>query len=410
MARKKKIDENSGNILFGTHPKRHFRFMKTLDMYILREFMIVYICLNLAFCTLFFISNLVNRLGDFGPYATTWDMVYFFILMQPGQIKLVLPLALLLACMYALAKLGIHNEITAMRACGISLIRLGLPIYIIGLMVSGFNFWFNESLVPNCNMKAEEVIKLTANPHYYQIKMRMTIYRSPNFKRTWLIQNFNKTFLKQTNVQLKVYDDKGNLEDELYANRSEYQPKEGWKFFGVTLVKYQTIKLVDAYNKKTLGKIQKLTIPTTEKFKVFDKQNKEFKILGDIIETPNDMLMAQKDPDQITSADIMRKLEMSKHLPAATKNSLLTELYTRFAFPWVCVLAVFLGVPMAGSNERKGVMISVVTAILVVVAYQVISQIFQILGNRGTVPPLVGGIAPTVALAIYVWYNLRKHK
>ncbi|MCP4178013.1 MAG: YjgP/YjgQ family permease [bacterium] len=410
MARKQKRDKNSGEILFGTHPKRQFRFMKTLDMYILREFMIVYICLNLAFCILFLISDLVNKLGDFGPYTTTWDIIYYFILRQPGDIKFVLPIALLLACMYAMAKLGMHNEITAMRACGISIIRLGVPIYIIGLIVSGFNFWFNESLVPNCNRKAAELIKLTANPHYWQIKMRMTIYRSPDYKRTWLIQSFNQTFMKQSGVQLKVYDNKGNLQDELYAKNSEYVPKTGWKFFNVTLVKYQTIKLVDAYSKETLGKVQVLTIPTTQKFKVFGPKNKEFKLLGDIVETPTDMILAQKDPGEITSADIMRKLDMSEHLPAATKNSLLTELYTRFAFPWVCVLAVLLGVPMAGSNERKGVMLSVVAAILVVVAYQVISQIFQILGTRGAVPPIVGGLAPTIALALYVFYNLRKHK
>ena len=379
-------------------------------MYILKEFMIVYICLNLAFSILFFINNLINSLGDFGPYTTTWDYIYFFLLKQPEDIKFVLPIALLLACMYALAKLGMHNEITAMRACGISIIRLGVPIYIIGLIVSGLNFWFNESLVPNSTMKAERLIKYTSNRHYWQIKMRMTSYPSPDYKRRWLIQSWGKNFETQSGVQLKVYDNNGKLQDEVYAAHSEYQPKIGWTFFDGTLVKYQTTKLVDAYSKKNLGKIESLTIPTSHPFKVFGPKDKDYKLLGDIVETPTDMIIAQRDPNEITSNQIMRKLEMSKHLPAATKDSLLTELYTRFAFPWVCILAVLLAVPMAGSSERKGVMLSVVSAILVIVVYQVLSQIFQVMGNRGLLPPIVGGTAPTIALAVYVIYNLRKHK
>ena len=78
----------------------------------------------------------------------------------------------------------------------------------------------------------------------------------------------------------------------------------------------------------------------------------------------------------------------------------MTVFYYRLAFPWACFLAVFLGIPLATKNERTGSLLAIITAVVVIVAYIVIAQIFQVLGKSGFVNPVVAGLAPTAAFII----------
>jgi lipopolysaccharide export LptBFGC system permease protein LptF len=69
-----------------------------------------------------------------------------------------------------------------------------------------------------------------------------------------------------------------------------------------------------------------------------------------------------------------------------------------------------LGIPLATKNERSGIMLSIVVAIAVIVAYIIISQLMLILGKQGLLLPIVAGLFPTVAFLVYGWYTvIRNH-
>ena len=125
-----------------------------------------------------------------------------------------------------MAKMGMTNEITAMRSSGISLTRCWLSMYLIGFIVTGINFWFNESLVPNCNMKAEILLKSINYPDYFKKMTKMLMYRSPDNLRTWIVKEFeNENELK--NIQIKKINHQGNLVLEFYADKGTWYPNEG---------------------------------------------------------------------------------------------------------------------------------------------------------------------------------------
>ena len=396
--------------IFETKVSRKFTFLPVIDFYILKEFLIIYACCMMAFCMLFLIGDLINNLGDFlSPEATVWGAVKYFILKQPGDVLFVLPLSLMLACLYTMAKMGMNNEITAMRASGISLVRCGASIYVIALMVTGVNYWFNESLVPKCNMEAQIIVKSIGNPDYFRKLTSMLMYRSPDNERTWLVKSFGN-MNDLNDVNLKKYDPKAGLQLELYAPKATYSEKDGWKFFDATIVKYKDITLTDDTNKQKNDTKQTFIVPVTTKVAVLDKNNPDFKLLGNFVEDPEDIINTIKDPNEITTSDILRRLALSKELDPLSKNTLMTELATRFSFPWVCLLSVMVAVPIAGKNLRKGIMVSVISAVSVIIVYLTISQLFQILGNRGIIPPYIAGTLPTIGLAIYAWKFLNKNK
>ncbi len=390
--------------------KRQFRTMPTLDLYIFREFLIIYICLTFAFCLLFLVSDLINGLGDFMDTKSSWlTIAYYFLLKQPGDMKMVLPVSLLLSTIYTMARFGMNNEITAMRASGVSLLRCGVSLYIVGLIVTGVNFWFNVSFEPNCQRQATIVKATASNPNYIKYMTRMLVYRTPNGERTWLIQNFVSEN-KQTGIQLKKYNKKGDLILELYAKKSLYSPSKGWEFFDGNIVEYKNISLIDDYNTSTLGDKQTILAPISKNFNTFNSKDKEYAQLGHIFETPQDFFNVTRELNEWPSADIQSVLDRAEGLSKTTRNYYKTILYTRWSFPWVCLLCVFLAIPLAASNERKGIMVSVASAVAIVIAYQIVSQILTVLGQKNYLPAIVAGPAPTIVLLLYVIYIMRKYR
>src|SRR6185436_7277234 len=112
--------------------------MRLLDRYLLREFLTPF-----GYCLcgilLFWISfDLYSELSEFQrDRLHALDVVEYYLVLLPEMLVFpLLPVVLLLALLYALTNHARYNELTAMRAAGISLWRLSLPYGAIGLLLS----------------------------------------------------------------------------------------------------------------------------------------------------------------------------------------------------------------------------------------------------------------------------------
>jgi len=367
--------------------KRTFWFLPTLDFYVLREFMIPFSILLFAFTFLFLIGDIFNDLSDFLDCKASFKLTAsYFIAKMPGNIRFVLPISVLLACMYTLANFGRNKEITAMRSSGLSLIRCGFAIFCVGFAVMLVNFWFNEQLVPYTEQEAVLIREKMLDPKYEETLYNMLQYRSADKLRDWLFQNFDRNGI-QHNVILKKYRFSGSkekiLEWDLRAERAKFDPQTGWHFYQVVRTPYhRTLRLPG-----NPEKLKELVIPAKE-----------------IPEQPKDIVNAVKPPDELPSWVIFNLLHDNASMVPSLRNVYKTVLYYRLAFPTVCFLCVFLGLPLAAKNERAGIFLSIITAVGIIVVYQVMTEIFLVLGKQGFVPPIVGGLTPTLAFIFYSWF------
>ncbi len=367
--------------------KRTFFMLPTLDMYVLREFMIPFSILLFAFTFLFLIGDIFNDLSDFLEYKAPFSVTArYFMVKMPGNIRFVLPISVLLACMYTLANFGRNKEITAMRSSGLSLIRCGLAIFGVGFVVMLVNFWFNEQLVPHTEQEAALIREKIRNPRYEETMYTMLQYRSADKLRDWLFQNFDQNGI-QHHVILKKYfynDMKEKvLEWDIRASEARYDNKTGWHFYNVTRTPYH----------------RQLRLPgNPEKIKELVISAKE------IPEFPEDIVNAVKPPEDLPSWVIYNMLRENASMVPALRGMYKTILYYRLAFPTVCFLCVFLGLPLAAKNERAGIFLSIITAVGVIVAYQLLTEIFLVLGKQGIVPPFIGGLTPTLVFVFYSWF------
>ncbi|MDD2479248.1 MAG: LptF/LptG family permease [Victivallaceae bacterium] len=370
--------------------KRKWFFLPTLDFYIFSEFMVYSCILMLVFIVLFLLGDVFNDLSDFldskVPMART---IQYFILKLPGNIRFVLPISMLLSCMWTMAMFGKHMEVTAMRASGLSLMRCGCPIFIVGLFVTGLNFWFNEMLIPYTEREAV-ILKVAATKSKEESLsfQKMLTYRSPDKKRTWLFKYFDVDG-KQNQATLKSFRSDGSLEWDIMADSSEFDSKKGWVFHNVTKTPYST----DGLMPKASSKLNEMTYTREE-----------------ITETPTDILNAVKDEDELPIWVIWDVLRKTKNMAPRCRAIFESVLWYRLAYPWSCFLAVFLGIPLATKNERSGIMAAVISSIVIIVVYYVVSMGFLMLGKQGVLPPFVAGMLPTLGFIIFGWYNVVRNR
>src|SRR5215471_7898348 len=135
--------------------------MRLLDRYLLRELMIpLFYCLS-GFLLLWVVADLINELGTLQEHKLkAGDIALYYLVQTPGFLVLGLPIALLLALLYALTNHARHNELTAIRAAGVSLWRLALPYFAVGFFASLALLALNETFVPGSAVRAEQIKNL----------------------------------------------------------------------------------------------------------------------------------------------------------------------------------------------------------------------------------------------------------
>jgi LPS export ABC transporter permease LptG len=372
-----------------TFPRRK-GLLPTLDAYVFREFMIYLSILLFVFITLFVLGDVFNDLSDFLENdASLRQIISYLLLKLPGNIRFILPITVLLACMWTMATFGKHMEVTAMRSSGLSLFRCGGSIFFVGLIVTGVNIWFNEALVPYTEREAE-VMKFYATKQGGNLPdaQKMLTFRSYDKHRTWLFRKFNLS-KDQEDVVLKRYRGDKSLDWEITAKIASYSDKSGWTFYKGSFTPYSRDGLMPK---------------STEYFKKMTKDKQE------VPENPENILNTVKSKDELPSWVIWCMVNNTQDMAPRNRAILMSVFYYRLAFPWACFLAVFLGIPLATKNERSGIMLSIIVAIAVIVAYIIISQLMLILGKQGYMHPMFAGLFPTIAFLVYGWYTVIRNR
>ena len=398
---------DSSHILRSSGEGRKFSWMPVLDGYIFRSFMVPFCILLFAFTLLFIIMDMYNEIGDFldnkAPLSVS---VHFFILKIPGNIRFILPITVLLACMYALANLGRNRELTAIRASGISLVRCGLPIFTVAFCVMLVNFYFNEYLVPETTRKAQIVQKTVSNPDYVEETNARLQFHSGDRLRSWYFGQFDDDGY-QKKVKLKIFEldpndpKKHTLSRTIEAEKTRFVPGTGWEFYNAEIHKYSDDGLPG-----------EITRPDTDPL-VFSEE--------EIPDKPSVIIKSVIEPDALSSWEIFLILRDNPSMARSLRHIYATILCNRLAFPWACFLCAFFALPLATKNERSGIFTAIATAVGIAVLYQVMNEIFMVAGKNGYLSidaledflpfplgPFLAGIAPTVIFGGYGIYLLKK--
>ena len=128
--------------------------MRLLRTHVLRSLTGPFLFAWTALTGMLMLNQLSRRFGELVgkglPPGVITEVLLLFI---PFIVALTLPMAILVAVLYGFCQLASDNEITAMRANGVSVIQMLRPVVVVGTLLSLANFLFIDQILPRTNLR-----------------------------------------------------------------------------------------------------------------------------------------------------------------------------------------------------------------------------------------------------------------
>jgi len=136
-----------------------FADMKILDRYIIKTFFGPFLFIFSVLFFIFIVNIIWIQLSKFtGKGLSYWEILKLLSYLGVNVVTLVLPLTILLASIMTFGELGERYELAAMKAAGISLTRIMMPLFIISMLFAVLLFFFANNVVPDFQRKAKNML------------------------------------------------------------------------------------------------------------------------------------------------------------------------------------------------------------------------------------------------------------
>ncbi len=369
--------------------------MRLLDRYLLRELLIpLGYCLG-GFLIFWISSDLFTMLDDFQEKKLLFrDIAEYYLVISPEFLVLVLPIALLLALLYCLTNHARHNELTAIRAAGISLWRLCLPYLAVGFIFTIVHFVLNELWVPKSVEAAAQILERRVAKKSSPDKRNLVInllVRNARDDRTWHIGTFNLRTYSMTNVVVDWKLPDGSRH-ELYAQRGE-RIDNVWTFYGVQKLTY----VPGVLDPTVRDQAETLAVP---EFSETPEQ-----IRSEVTVSNRSKLIRNAE---LPIIEILNYLRLHPKPSRSVEDWLYTQLYGRLAAPWTCLVVVLIAIPFAAGSGRRNVFVGVASSISLCFVYFILLRVGMALGQGGYVPAWLAAWFPNVSFGLAgLWLTRR---
>jgi lipopolysaccharide export system permease protein len=133
--------------------------VRLLNRYVLRELAAPFVFGLAALTSIMLLNQIAKRFGALVGKGLPWSVIgEVFLLSLPFIVAMTLPMAVLLAVLYAFSHLAADNEITARRAGGVSVGQLLRPVFAAALLLSALTFLFMDQLLPASNLRLKALV------------------------------------------------------------------------------------------------------------------------------------------------------------------------------------------------------------------------------------------------------------
>ncbi len=360
--------------------------MRLLDQYLFRQTLA-----PLAFCVGGFLSltiiiDLFGHLDEILKHRIPWRiLVEYYLMYSPTIIALTLPLGVLLTVTFVLALLHRHNEITAMRASGISLYRIAAPFLVVGLLASTTIFLFSEYAIPPTTMRREQL-----RDQYFDapptdaaspIVEHITLLGREN--RLYYVGAFDLQTQTLRDITILEHDAAHRLTGKLYARRAQWDGQR-WLFshgFQARLdPQGNLVGQVESFEERAMW----------------------------LAEQPEHFAHPDIRPELMRFFQLRLYLDQLASISPNTRRRLEVDLAYKLSAPWTCVVMALLGIPCA-LRHRGGMLTGMGMSVLLGVVYYGVLAVSVALGKGGSGPAWLAVWSPHGLFAVVGLMALRRY-
>jgi LPS export ABC transporter permease LptG len=357
-------------------PKWNLPSAGLLDQYVSRLYLRVVALAFLALVGLFYISTFIDASDKLFKGTANGTMVMSLLVYRTPQfIYFVIPIAALLSVLVTFGLLSRTSELTVMKACGISLYRVALPIVVLSLLFSAALFALDQEILARANRRATALDD--------QIRGRPPKTFNP-LNRRWMIGHDGSIYhygyfdprhdVLTSLTVFRLAPGAWSLASQTHAATAEFHG--GW-----TAVNGWTQEFAAGVSKPRTFAREPLPLESPDYFKTEDT-----------------------DADLMTAAQLRRSV---RELAATGANVVSQEvdLQRKLAFPFVTFVMTLLAVPFGVTTGRRGTLYGIGLGIVLALSYWFVMSVFVAIGKAGLLPPVLAAWTPNIivsASAIYL--------
>jgi lipopolysaccharide export system permease protein len=355
--------------------------MRTLDRYILRSWVRIFIITALGFPLVSIVINLIDFLDKWlsrGLTAKQIALSYFYSI--PENVSLVMPAAVLFATVFTVGTLSRNSELTAAKAGGQSFYRLMLPVFLASIGAAVLAVVVGE-LAPGSTARMNQI----QNPDKdrSQAARYNFVYRA---NEGW-VYTIGSLDLASRALRSLVLERQGDGRDfphlAIMADSATWDSTAGaWRLWEGTTRTVLTGAKEDAF--------------------VFRSMT-----LNVMRESPAELLIEPKAPDEMRYAELGRYIE-SLQRSGSDVNKIVVEQALKLALPATCLVIALFGAPLAVTSPRAGTAVGIAVALGTTVIFLMMAQITKAIGAGGVVNPHIAAWFPNALFLVAALILLKR--
>lgn len=353
--------------------------IRKLDWYLIKYFLFSLIVTTFILLGLFLVIDFFSKLKPF--MVTEQSSVISFIIEYyayrlPIYLLDLLPIITLAAVILTIIRFIKTHELIPMFSAGISARRIILPFFVIASILAILMFLANELLIPSLEEKLSYLDKVL---RFEGFERYLLIHDSD--KNSILIERYDYTHKKMTNVKMIKFDANGDFKAIISAEYSLWQniSQPGW-------VLYNGIEYL--YDKRG------------------GRQAKRFAQEGHYMETTlttADLERSEKSLSYMGINDITALINQYPH-----RAYLKMQLYNKFTIPLSLLILLIIGIPFIMIGESHNLFMGIGICLLMSLLFFVSQFFFGNLGTKGIIPPLLAVTFPLILFGLIGSFLLRK--
>ncbi len=361
--------------------------MRILDRYLIRGFLWPFVYCLAIFTMLFVVIDAFNHLDEFLKSGVTFEILWtYYLYLIPAVLINIVPIAVLVAILYKLGNLNRHNEIVALKASGVSSTTILLPYLFLGALISFSIFLLNETVIPKTALTSTAIKEGVIEKGRKDVSERALKNVALVGKGNRMIFARELELSKGTLYDVSIFegDPAHRLNTVLKANRAAYEGDDRWT-------------LTDA---------------------VRYEQNPNGDLIGEPVYSPKlEVRMPERPEDFVRSgadANFMSAKELRQHINHLGEGSkkltrrLLVDLHNKIAFPFVSLVVMLIGAPLAMRSGRGSALVGIGTSLVVVLLYYGINSMCLAMGKGGVLAPALSAWLCNFVFAAIGVYLIRR--
>lgn len=356
----------------------HLTLFRIMDNYVLAGFLFYFVVWIAAFVSMTQIYNFFELLGDIAKNEIPLSKALsYHLFLTPELIYRTLPFGVLLAVLVSFGIMTKNNEVTALKACGISVRRLGIPVILMSGVISVAAFAADYSWIPRANQIQDSLRN--------EIKGRPPqTYKNPD--RKWVFHDNHVFYFRHFDIGENVMaepwvyeiDPKTwQLTRQINAKSARWAPDaNAWIF--------EQGQVIDICQRTLECNVTNFTVTS----------------FPEITETPENTFLKEVKQDLQ-----MNYVELGRYIKDLNESgfdtvTLQVQYYKKFAAPLFALTIALISVPFGFLVGNRGAMAGVGVSIGLAIAYLGIGTLFEQMGNVGFLRPDVAAWAPNTLFSL----------